>query len=325
MAGRCGEWPEDLASASSLEGWDNQTYWNFGCANQTTLSAQIDDPRDLVAPRGQSPLDIESRMRAIGNVRKGADPSTEWSVKGLEYQLGWRQLMKEQTAAAEGDAATQIAPVPRISVQAFCETPDAVAVVEFAAVDRRMDKAHVKVHMGGVAAAIEAFRSAPTPNLIVLESIDDAQMLISQLETLSESCDSGTKVVVLGHVNDISLYRALMSRGVSDYIVAPIDVLGFIARISDLYNIAPSRSDASSRSSAPRAASAPPASRIISPGRSRALCRCRPSSPISIFRSARRGSISIRIRRRASRKRCSRRIASTPISSTDCCRNAAIS
>jgi pilus assembly protein CpaE len=144
--------------------------------------------------------------------------------------------MKEQSAMAESDAATQIAPLPRISVQAFCETPDAVAVVNSAAVDRRMDKAHVKVHMGGVAAAIEAFRSAPTPNLIVLEAIGERQTLLGQLETLAESCDSGTKVVVLGHVNDIALYRALMSRGVSDYIVAPIDVLGFISRISDLYN-----------------------------------------------------------------------------------------
>jgi pilus assembly protein CpaD len=82
VAGRCGEWPADLASASSLEGWDNTTYWNYGCASQTTLAAQIDDPRDLVAPRGESPADIESRMRAIGNVRKGSDPGTNWNVKG---------------------------------------------------------------------------------------------------------------------------------------------------------------------------------------------------------------------------------------------------
>lgn len=82
VADRCGEWPADLASASSLEGWENNSYWNFGCANQATLAAQIDDPRDLAAPRGESPADIEMRMRAIGNVRKGGDPSTQWSVKG---------------------------------------------------------------------------------------------------------------------------------------------------------------------------------------------------------------------------------------------------
>lgn len=140
---------------------------------------------------------------------------------------------------SETDTAALIAPLPRISVQAFCETPESVSVVSAAAADRRMDKVHLKAHMGGVAAAIEAFRSAPTPNLIVIETLSERRQLIGQLEALAEFCDSGTKVVVVGHVNDIGLYRELMGRGVSDYIVAPLEVLGFIARISALY-----RSDA---------------------------------------------------------------------------------
>jgi len=80
VAHRCGDWPTDLASAGSLEGWNNTTYWNFGCANQATLAAQIADPRDLVAPRGETPSDIEMRMRAIGAVRKGQQPDTQWST-----------------------------------------------------------------------------------------------------------------------------------------------------------------------------------------------------------------------------------------------------
>lgn len=81
VAGRCGEWPDDLASGSSLDGWQNYTFWNFGCANQATLSAQLADPRDLVSPRGETPQDIETRMRAINKVRAGADPSTGWATK----------------------------------------------------------------------------------------------------------------------------------------------------------------------------------------------------------------------------------------------------
>lgn len=50
----------------------------------------------------------------------------------------------------------QIAPVPRISIQAFCEGADLAAVIQEAMADRRMNKAHVKVHMGGAAAAVEA-------------------------------------------------------------------------------------------------------------------------------------------------------------------------
>lgn len=81
VANRCGEWPTDLASGASLEGWQNATYWNFGCASQATLAAQVADPRDLAAPRGETPADIETRMRAIGNVRKGVDPATKWTTK----------------------------------------------------------------------------------------------------------------------------------------------------------------------------------------------------------------------------------------------------
>jgi pilus assembly protein CpaD len=81
VKGRCGEWPDDLASGTSLDGWQNSSYWNFGCANQATLAAQIADPRDLVDPRGETPGDVETRMRAIQKVRAGADPGTGWAAK----------------------------------------------------------------------------------------------------------------------------------------------------------------------------------------------------------------------------------------------------
>lgn len=136
----------------------------------------------------------------------------------------------------ERDAAVQIAPVPRISVQGFCESQDVAQVIENAASDRRMSKAHVKVHMGGIPAAVEAYRTAPTPNLIVLETYADRSVLMEQLDSLAEFCDSGTKVMVVGHENDIALYRELTARGVSDYVVAPLDVLTFIGQVSHLYN-----------------------------------------------------------------------------------------
>src|SRR5208282_4896463 len=59
----------------------------------------------------------------------------------------------------------QIDPVPRVSIQAFCESPDVAAVVSAAVSDRRMAKAHIKLNMGGAPAAVEAYKSAPTPNV----------------------------------------------------------------------------------------------------------------------------------------------------------------
>jgi pilus assembly protein CpaD len=80
VATPCGNWPEDLASGSSLEGWKNEPYANFGCASQAVLAAQVDDPRDFVEPRALGPSDVAMRMRAIQDLRKGQDPGTTWST-----------------------------------------------------------------------------------------------------------------------------------------------------------------------------------------------------------------------------------------------------
>jgi pilus assembly protein CpaE len=98
------------------------------------------------------------------------------------------------------------------------------------------DGAQVKVNMGGAPAAVEAYRHSPTPNMIVVEFSNDRNALLEQLDQLSESCDSGTKVVVAGRVNDIILYRELMARGVSEYLVAPFTVVDFIRSVSNLYH-----------------------------------------------------------------------------------------
>ena len=81
VADQCGQWPSDLGSGGSVEGWENKPYWNFGCSTQSMIAAQTSDPRDLVSPRGEEPADTLIRSRAIDSVRKGADPNTTWAVK----------------------------------------------------------------------------------------------------------------------------------------------------------------------------------------------------------------------------------------------------
>src|ERR1700734_1785265 len=145
-------------------------------------------------------------------------------------------------AVIDGEASmdrpvVQIEPVPRVSIQAFCESPDIAAIVAAAISDRRMAKAHVKQNMGGAAAALEAYKSAPTPNVVVLEAPASRDALLAQLEELAEYCDAGTRVVVLGKLNDIVLYRQLIARGVSEYLVAPFGVVDFVQAISQLFSV----------------------------------------------------------------------------------------
>lgn len=134
-----------------------------------------------------------------------------------------------------------IAPVPRITIQAFCETPELAHSVQSGAADRRMARAHVKVSMGGLPAAEEAYRVSATPNVILIEYNGHANALLEGLDRLAQSCDAGTKVIVVGRVNDIILYRELVRRGVSDYLVAPLAPLDIIASISGLYGAVDSK------------------------------------------------------------------------------------
>jgi pilus assembly protein CpaE len=149
-------------------------------------------------------------------------------------------IAPETSSMSNGDDSQDrvIAPVPRVTIQAFCETADLAQTIEEAADDRRMQKAHVKVQMGGAAAAVEAYRHAATPNVIVIESHGDRSGVLAHLERLSEVCDAGTKVIVVGHLNDVMLYRDLTRRGVSEYLMAPVNILDFVRAISELFTSA---------------------------------------------------------------------------------------
>ena len=152
-----------------------------------------------------------------------------------------RHNPKPQGTTAQPPEEDHIAPAPRVSVQAFCETMETAATVQAAGEDRRLGKAHLKIQMGGMAAAIEAYRSAPTPNVIVLEA-DARSNILTDLDQFATVCDCGTRVVVIGTVNDVALYRELVRRGVSDYVVAPAAAIDVVRSICNLFSAAEARS-----------------------------------------------------------------------------------
>ena len=125
--------------------------------------------------------------------------------------------------------------IPRVNIHVFCEDQDTATVVEKASQDRRLAKAHVTVQMGGVHAAVAFYKNASTPNLIIIESLFDRTLMLGELDRLAEVCDPDTKVIVIGHVNDVLLYRQLLRRGVSEYVVAPVKVMQIVESIWNIY------------------------------------------------------------------------------------------
>ncbi|MBS0410078.1 MAG: AAA family ATPase [Proteobacteria bacterium] len=125
--------------------------------------------------------------------------------------------------------------VPRITIHAFCESPETGDMIRGAAGDRRMERASTVVRDGGLTAAADYYQNQPTPSLVIVESSDPAPRMLALLDRLAEVCDPGTKVIVIGQANDIALYRELMRRGVSEYLVPPLRTLQVIAAVTTLY------------------------------------------------------------------------------------------
>jgi pilus assembly protein CpaE len=132
-------------------------------------------------------------------------------------------------------AAPHERPVPRISIHAFCEFPDTGAALQRAGGDRRLAKAHLQVQLGGTDAGIEHYHGQITPNLLIVETKLHGAEALAELDRLAEVCDPATKVIVVGRSNDVELYRELMRRGASEYLVAPVSPLQLIEVISGLY------------------------------------------------------------------------------------------
>jgi pilus assembly protein CpaD len=79
LTNKCGQWPDDLSDNA----FDNQNYYNFGCATQHNLAAQIANPTDLISPRAVSPIDTDQRSKVIDNYRKGTVPTSTATIGGF--------------------------------------------------------------------------------------------------------------------------------------------------------------------------------------------------------------------------------------------------
>jgi pilus assembly protein CpaE len=153
-------------------------------------------------------------------------------MSNLAYEEG---PLPASSMEEDVQALNAIRPIPRISIQAFCETEGVAGPIERAGEDRRMARAHLKVHMGGAETALEFYRSAPTPNLVILESRREPRELLESLRELAEVCDPTTKVIIIGHYNDVWLYRELVRAGISEYVVAPVSMADIVAAISAIF------------------------------------------------------------------------------------------
>jgi pilus assembly protein CpaD len=89
-AGPCGLWPHDIGPTADREHNENIEYWNFGCATQRNLAASVENPADLVQPRGEVPTYTPRRTTVGEKYRQGNGSATQYvnPDKGKISEIG---------------------------------------------------------------------------------------------------------------------------------------------------------------------------------------------------------------------------------------------
>lgn len=182
-----------------------------------------DDPLD-------NPMAPSAANDAFGDIN--TDPVAEIPEEGsAEKDVEHNQPVFSMPVPDGGDRQ-----LPAISIKVFYEREETRELVETCGRDRRMGRATLETLPGGIPASIEYMASNPTPNLLIIESSASSAQVLQDIDQLAEHCDENVQVMVVGAVNDIMLYRQLVSRGVSEYLVPPIEPLQLMRSISNLFS-----------------------------------------------------------------------------------------
>ncbi|RED15263.1 pilus assembly protein CpaE [Parasphingopyxis lamellibrachiae] len=80
--------------------------------------------------------------------------------------------------------------------------------------------AQEKVNKGGLQNAVQSLSVSASPNILFVDLSESSDPL-NDINNLAEVCEPGTVVIASGQVNDVRLYRDLLTSGIQDYLLKP--------------------------------------------------------------------------------------------------------
>jgi len=78
-----------------------------------------------------------------------------------------------------------------------------------------------KCNKGGLRNAIQSLSISASPAILMVDLSESGDPL-NDINALAEVCEPGTVVIAVGQVNDVRLYRDLLSSGIHDYLLKPL-------------------------------------------------------------------------------------------------------
>ena len=123
--------------------------------------------------------------------------------------------------------------IHRFNIEAFPLTKETEAAVEGLRNEREFAKVKLSVMFGGLPRAIKHYHDNPSPRVMIVEDPSTIEQLLKNLEGLAEVVEPGRKVIVIGSINDVQVYRRLVSQGVTEYMVAPVTTQQLVETIAE--------------------------------------------------------------------------------------------
>lgn len=94
-----------------------------------------------------------------------------------------------------------------------------------------------EIHAGDIETAIEYIKKHHTSPDILLIDISKIQMPMERIAALSEVCEPGIEVIVVGERNEVSIFRDLIKAGVRDYVVKPVPLTFLLRNFEEISGI----------------------------------------------------------------------------------------
>ncbi len=124
----------------------------------------------------------------------------------------------------------------RLNIAAFVTDEGTSNQLNLAMADISLVRSKLVTTEGGLKAAIAAYANHErTPELVVVQSDDEEEILQRDLETLAGYVASGTQVIVIGNVDRIQFYRNVIDLGVGQYLLTPLTAENFLRAIKDVF------------------------------------------------------------------------------------------
>src|SRR5215475_6612796 len=79
----------------------------------------------------------------------------------------------------------------------------------------------VQVKQGGTREAVDYLAAGAPPRVLIVDVSDSNKPLSAMLPIIAAFAED-TRVIAIGAVNDINLYREMIEAGISDYLVKPL-------------------------------------------------------------------------------------------------------